>query len=165
MHDNDFSVKEASRLLGCTPQNIYKQKDIMLQRGQWIIDENKNNYITAEGLAYLREKRAETIKAKSQEFNEVESNRLSTEAKATETASIVDLLQEQIKELKSFEVDEANFVNSLTKDTTSRYVLPTTYLDYSVTWEYLDTNDAKLYNIKTGEVLVEYLATTIVELK
>lgn len=100
MHDNDFSVKEASRLLGCTPQNIYKQKDIMLKRGQWIIDENNNNYITAEGLAYLREKRAETIKAKSQEFNEVESNRLSTEAKATETASIVDLLQEQIKELK-----------------------------------------------------------------
>ena len=100
MHDNDYSIKEASRLLGCTTQNIYKQKDIMLKRGEWIIDEYNNNYITTEGLAYLREKRAETIKAKSQEFNEVESNRLSTEAKAVETANIVDFLQEQIKELK-----------------------------------------------------------------
>lgn len=86
------------------------------------------------------------------------------QAQVTNVA-ILEFALEQIKELNSFEVDEANFVNSLTKDTTSRYVLPTTYLDYSVTWEYLDTKDAKLYNIKTGEVLVEYLATTIVELK
>ncbi len=80
-------------------------------------------------------------------------------------ASILEFALEQIQLLNLIKKDEANFVNTLVKDTTSKYVLPTSYLDYSVTWEYVNENDSKLYNIKTGEVLVEYLATTLVGLK
>ena len=91
---------------------------------------------------------------------------LTNEEKAqVSNASILEFALEQIKLLTSFEQDATNFAKTLTTDTTSKYVLPTSYLDYAVTWEYVNESDSKLYNILTGEVLVEYLATTLVELK
>ena len=80
-------------------------------------------------------------------------------------AEVLTFALEQIKVLYSFEEDVKNFASTLQTDTTDKYVLPSSYLDYAVTWEYVKPSDSSLYNINTGEVLVEYLATTLVGLK
>ena len=63
------------------------------------------------------------------------------------------------------EGDSIKFQESLNSDVLDKYLLPLTYDGYSISWDYMDNADKTLYNIETGEVLVEYLATTLVELK
>ena len=96
----------------------------------------------------------------------VKYDALTAEEKALVTnVQILEFALNQIESLKSFETDAKAFANTLETDTTYKYVLPLSYLDYAVTWQYVNSADSKLYNIETGEVLVEYLATTIVKLQ
>ena len=104
------------------------------------------------------EERINNIKAKY--------DALTTEEKTQVTnAQILEFALEQLESLKSFEIDAKAFANTLLTDTTDKYILPSSYLDYVVTWKYVNESDSKLYNIETGEVLVEYLATTLVSLQ
>ena len=103
MNDNTFTIKEASKMLDCTTQNIYQQKAKLIQLG-YMEQSNTGAYILNEkGINYLREKRAETIKANSQEFNQVGSKGFTNIANPTITTDNVDLvsvLKEQLQELK-----------------------------------------------------------------
>ncbi len=54
---------------------------------------------------------------------------------------------------------------SLTKDVDKAYLLPLFFGDYSVSWEYQDSDSANYYDISTGQRKVEYLATTYANLK
>ena len=93
-------------------------------------------------------------------------NALTAEEKAQVTNyQILEFAKEQIAKLKLIKNDALDFVETLKTDTTSNYILPQSYLNYSVAWEYVDPSDANLFDIETGEVKVEYLATTLVSLK
>lgn len=103
MLDSGFTITEASEMLDCTRQNIYQQKDTLVKLGYWETSETGKYYINEKGINYLREKRAETIKAKSKGFNQVESQdftNIATPVVPTENTNLVNILQEQIKELK-----------------------------------------------------------------
>ena len=103
MLENSFTIKRASELLDCSTQNIYQMKDTLIKLGYWETNETGKYYITEKGLNYLREKRAETIKANSKGFNQVDSKDLSSIATPDNTSnndSLINILQEQIKELK-----------------------------------------------------------------
>ncbi|MBQ2891283.1 MAG: family 10 glycosylhydrolase [Bacilli bacterium] len=72
---------------------------------------------------------------------------------------------EQLETIKSLSTDVEVFKQTLKTEVLDKYLLPLLYEGYSISWEYVDSSDANLFDIETGEVLVEYLATTIVELK
>ena len=61
--------------------------------------------------------------------------------------------------------DANTFKSTLKTDAMKNYQLPTSYKDYTVTWAYAKASDSALYNLTNGDVLVEYLATTPIELK
>ena len=79
--------------------------------------------------------------------------------------SLLESALEQLTTVKALEIDAKLFEKTLKKDVLDKYLLPLLYERYSVSWEYVNSSDASLFNIETGEVLVEYLATTIVKLK
>ena len=79
--------------------------------------------------------------------------------------SLLESALEQLTTVKALEIDAKLFEKTLKKDVLDKYLLPLLYERYSVSWEYVNSGDASLFNIETGEVLVEYLATTIVKLK
>ena len=79
--------------------------------------------------------------------------------------SLLESALEQLTTVKALEIDAQLFEKTLKTDILDKYLLPLLYERYSVSWEYVNSGDASLFNIETGEVLVEYLATTIVKLK
>lgn len=103
MTDNEFTITEASKLLDCTRQNLYQKQDTLKELGYWKKSNTGKNYLTGEGINYLREYRAETLKANSKGFNQLDSQDLTTPTNAvipTENTDLINILQEQIKELK-----------------------------------------------------------------
>ena len=93
-------------------------------------------------------------------------NNLTEEEKSKVTNySVLEFALSQIESIKSLELDAKEFEECLVPDTTSKYLLPKSFKDYSVSWEYVKESDKALYDIETGKVLVEYLATTIIPLK
>lgn len=101
MADNMFSIKDASKLLDCTTQNIYRQKDELISKGLMEQSNTGTYFLNEKGINYLKEKRIETIKA-SQDFNQVANKDLSSVATPviTGNAEIINILKENIEELK-----------------------------------------------------------------
>ena len=101
MTDNTYSIKEASRLLDCSTQNIYQQKDRLLQLGLMEKDDTVGYCLNEKGLNYLREKRIETIKSSSS----IDKQDLTIGRNAVfpnnSNDLVIDLLKEQIQELKN----------------------------------------------------------------
>ena len=73
MLDNAYSIKEASKLLDCSTQNIYRQKAELMSKGLMEQASTGSYYLTEKGINYLREKRIETMKANNQNFNQVDN--------------------------------------------------------------------------------------------
>jgi len=103
MLDNMYSIKEASKLLDCSTQNIYRQKNELLAKGYWEYSEAGGYYITEKGINFLREKRIETLKAKDQEFNQVAKENLQSVANSVlpDNTEIISVLKQQIQDLKA----------------------------------------------------------------
>lgn len=101
--DNTFTIKEASKMLDCSTQNIYQQKGKLIQLG-YMEQSNTGAYVLNEkGMNYLQEKRAETIKA-SQDFNQLGNGNLANIANptiTTENTDLINILKEQIQELRT----------------------------------------------------------------
>lgn len=104
MNDNTFTIKEASKMLDCSTQNIYQQKGKLIQLG-YMEQSSTGAYVLSEkGINYLREKRAETIKASSQDFNQFDNNSFTNIANptmSTDNTDLLNILKEQIQELKT----------------------------------------------------------------
>ena len=104
MLDNMFSIKEASKLLDCSTQNIYQQKSKLMELGLMEQSNTGAFVLNEKGINYLREKRAETIKSNSQGFNQVVNKDLSSIATSSNYSNVDDyikILKEQIEDLKS----------------------------------------------------------------
>ena len=109
MVDGLYSVKEASNLLACTKQNIYRQKDYLISKGLMEEAETGTFYLNEKGINYLREKRIETMKssqANSQDFNTLDSQANSSVENplnpmfSADNTELIEFLKEQIQELK-----------------------------------------------------------------
>ncbi len=104
MIENGFSIKEASKLLNCSTQNIYQQKSKLLQDGYMEQDKITGGYfINEKGINYLREKRIETMKANNQGFNQVDKQDfkgIATPTVSTDNTEYINMLKEQINDLK-----------------------------------------------------------------
>lgn len=101
--DSGYSIKEASELLDCSTQNIYRQKQDLVSKGYWEQSETGNHYITANGINYLKEKRIETMKASKQDFKQVANNNLQSVATPvlTDNTELITVLKQQIEDLKN----------------------------------------------------------------
>lgn len=103
MIDNMYSIKEASRLLDCSTQNIYRQKGELLSKGLMEQAETGGYYLTEKGINHLREKRIETMK-NSQGFNQVDNQAFKSVANpvfTNDNTDLINLLKEQIQDLKN----------------------------------------------------------------
>lgn len=103
MIDNMYSIKEASKLLDCSTQNIYRQKTELISKGFMEQAETGSYYLNEKGINYLKEKRIETIK-NSQDFNQVDSQVFKSVASpvfANDNTDLINLLKEQIQDLKN----------------------------------------------------------------
>lgn len=103
MIDNMYSIKEASRLLDCSTQNIYRQKGELLSKGLMEQAETGSYYLNEKGINYLKEKRIETMK-NSQDFNQVDNQVFKSVANPVftgDSADLINLLKEQIQDLKN----------------------------------------------------------------
>ena len=103
MIDNEFTITEASKFLDCTRQNLYQKQKTLKELGYWKQSSTGKNYITGEGINYLKEYRAENLKASSKGFNQLDNSDLTSPTNAVvprESTNLVNILQEQIKELK-----------------------------------------------------------------
>ena len=103
MSDNTFTVKEASVMLDCTTQNIYQQKSKLIQSGYMEKSITGEYVLNEKGINYLREKRTETIKASSKDFNQVDNKgftNIASPTVATDNTDLINMLKEQLKELK-----------------------------------------------------------------
>ena len=56
MVDNGYTIKEASKILDCSTQNIYRQKNALISQGYMIQNSTGGFYITDMGINYLKEK-------------------------------------------------------------------------------------------------------------
>jgi len=104
MLDNMYSIKEASKLLECSTQNIYRQKAELISKRYMEQAETGSYYLNEKGINYLREKRIETMRANSQDFKQVDNQDLKSVASPTvaiENTEYINLLKEQIQELKA----------------------------------------------------------------
>ena len=101
MTDNTYSIKEASKLLDCSTQNIYQQKDRLLQLGLMEKSSTGSYFINEKGIQHLKEKRIETIKASSSIDKQDLSIGTNVGFPQSNNDLIVDLLKEQIQELKN----------------------------------------------------------------
>lgn len=103
MIDNAFTIKEASRIVDCTTQNIYRQKSELISKGYMEQDKSGAYYINENGINYLRDKRAESIRSSSQVFNQVDNKDLSSVANPTNASNTeyIQVLKEQIQDLKN----------------------------------------------------------------
>lgn len=103
MSDNTFTIKEASRMLDCSTQNIYQQKGKLIQLGYMEQSDTGAYILNGKGINYLKEKRMETIKASNQDFNQFGKGNFTNIANptiSTENTDLVNILKEQIQELK-----------------------------------------------------------------
>lgn len=103
MIDNMYSIKEASKLLDCSTQNIYRQKGELLSKGLMEQTKTGSYYLNEKGINYLKEKRIETLK-NSQDFNQVDNQVFKSVAKPTfanDNTDLINLLKEQIQDLKN----------------------------------------------------------------
>lgn len=104
MSDNTFTIKEASKMLDCSTQNIYQQKPKLIELG-YMEQSSTGAYILNEkGINYLKEKRMETIKASNQDFNQFGKGNFTNIANptiSTENTDLVNILKEQIQELRT----------------------------------------------------------------
>jgi len=71
---------------------------------------------------------------------------------------------EKIEELKESSTILQSFLSTIPTDISKKYLLPLNYNGYKVTWSYADDSSSSLYDIETGTVKVEFLATTYVKL-
>lgn len=104
MLDNMYSIKDASKLLDCSTQNIYRQKQQLIKSGYMEQAETGSYYLNEKGINFLREKRIETMRANSQDFKQVDNQDLKSVASPTvaiENTEYINLLKEQIQELKA----------------------------------------------------------------
>ena len=104
MLDNMYSIKDASKLLDCSTQNIYRQKQQLIKSGYMEQAETGSYYLNEKGINFLREKRIETMRANSQDFKQVDNLDLKSVASPTvaiENTEYINLLKEQIQELKA----------------------------------------------------------------
>lgn len=103
MSDNTFTIKEASKLLDCSTQNIYQQKSKLIELGLMEQDTTTGYVLNEKGINYLREKRTETIKASNKGFNQVGNKdfiNIATPTVATDNTDLINILKEQLQELK-----------------------------------------------------------------
>lgn len=102
MLDNMYSIKEASKLLDCSTQNIYRQKSELINKGLMEQAETGSYYLTEKGINYLREKRIETMKANNQDFNQVDNQAFKSVVNSSFSSDndIISLLKEQLQEAK-----------------------------------------------------------------
>ena len=115
MHDNMYNIKEASKLLDCTTQNIYRQKDQLIKSGYMELSNTGGYYLNNSGINYLREKRIETMRSSTQDFKQVDKQDLTSVANPTvsiENVEYISLLKEQIQELK---IEKEYWKNEYTK--------------------------------------------------
>lgn len=78
------------------------------------------------------------------------------------------LLQEalaQLNILKGLKASATTLEASLKKDVLDQYLLPLSIDGTTVSWEHVDASNEALYDINTGKVQVEYLATTLIPLR
>lgn len=118
MNDSMYSIKEASKMLDCSTQNIYQQKSKLLQAGLMEKDNAGGYYLNEKGINYLMDKRAETIKASSKDFKQVDNEafkQIVTPTIATDNTDYINLLKEQIQDLKK---DRDYWQNEYTKKDT-----------------------------------------------
>ena len=103
MLDNMYSIKEASKLLECSTQNIYRQKAELISKGYMEQAETGSYYLNEKGINYLREKRIETMKANNQDFNQFDNQAFKSVANPvfTNDNEIIALLKEQLQEAKN----------------------------------------------------------------
>lgn len=101
MIDNMFSIKDASKLLDCSTQNIYRQKNELIAKGLMEQSNTGSYFINEKGINYLKEKRIETLKA-SQDFKQVANKDLSSVATSVTNSDteVINLLKQNIEELK-----------------------------------------------------------------
>ena len=101
--DNIFTIKEASKILDCSTQNIYRQKEQLVKLGYMEQKENGSFYITENGINFLKEKRIETIKANNQDFNQVVNQNIDNTSNAynINNNEIINLLKEQLQDIKN----------------------------------------------------------------
>lgn len=102
MIDNMFSIKDASKLLDCSTQNIYRQKGELISKGFMEQSNTGAYFLNEKGINYLKEKRIETIKA-NQELKQVANQDFKSVANDTvaiDNTDLVCILKEQLKELK-----------------------------------------------------------------
>lgn len=102
MIDNSYSIKEASKLLDCSTQNIYRQKSELIRKGLMEQADTGSYYINEKGINYLREKRIETMKANNQNFNQVDNQEFKSVANSVFTGNteIINILKQNIEDLK-----------------------------------------------------------------
>ena len=100
MLDNAYSIKEASKLLDCSTQNIYRQKAELMSKGLMEQASTGSYYLTEKGINYLREKRIETMKANNQGFNQVDSQDFKSIASPvfTDNTELINILKQNIEE-------------------------------------------------------------------
>lgn len=102
MDENTFTIKEASKILHCSTQNIYQQKSKLMKLGFMEKSTIGSYCLNKEGINYLQEKRTETIKANNKVFNQVDNKSYFENSEvSTDTINIINLLNKQLHELKS----------------------------------------------------------------
>lgn len=103
MIDNMYSIKEASKLLECSTQNIYRQKNELIKLGLMEQSNTGSYFLNEKGINHLKEKRIETMRANSQDFNQVANQEFKSVATHTTTSDseIISLLKEQLQEAKN----------------------------------------------------------------
>lgn len=103
MIDNMYSIKEASKLLECSTQNIYRQKNELIKLGLMEQSNTGSYFLNEKGINHLKEKRIETMRANSQDFNQVANQEFKSVATHTTVSNseIINLLKEQLQEAKT----------------------------------------------------------------
>lgn len=100
--ENSFSIKEVSKLLDCSTQNIYQQKSKLMQLGYMIQDTDGNYCINEYGVNYLREIRTKSIKETNKQLTSLDNKSVKDIATPTVSAEneYISILKERIEELK-----------------------------------------------------------------
>lgn len=103
MVDNLFSIKEASKILDCSTQNIYRKKNFLISKNYMEQDQFGNYFINTNGMNYLQEIRIKTLKNSTQDFASVDKQSVANSPSPTnkENSDIIMYLQNQISDLKS----------------------------------------------------------------
>lgn len=103
MIDNLFSIKEASKMLECSTQNLYQMKGKLIAEG-FMEKSNSGRYLLNEqGINFLRDKRILTLKT-NKGFNQLDNKDLTSIANANtsnDNTEIIEILKQQLQEIKN----------------------------------------------------------------